>query len=64
MNESDFEGTLVLEKLARVDKLEEFMDAVDSQNFDHARSLMINADIDAETIDIVFKKMADPFDDH
>ena len=31
MNESDFEGTLVLEKLARIDKLEEFLEAVDER---------------------------------
>ena len=29
MNEEDFEGTLVLERLARIDRVEEFMAAVD-----------------------------------
>ena len=64
MNESDFEGTLVLEKLARIDKLEEFFAAVDAENFDTAKALLLNANIDAKTIAIVLKKMADPFDEH
>jgi hypothetical protein len=64
MNESDFEGTLVLEKLARIDKLEEFMSAADSGDFKSAGSLMRAADIDEETIAVVLKKMADPYDEH
>ncbi len=64
MNESDFEGTLVLEKLARIDKVEEFFDAVDSEDFTAAKSLMKEAGIDAETITMVLKKMADPYDEH
>ena len=64
MNESDFEGTLVLEKLARVDKVGEFMDAVDSDNFKRAEELMQIAGIDAETIATVLQKMTDPDDQH
>lgn len=64
MDESDFEGTLVLEKLARIDKLEEFMDAVDASDLNAAKSLMLAADIDCETITIVLKKMSDPYDEH
>ena len=64
MDESDFEGTLVLEKLARIDKLEEFMDAVDSDDLEWAHTLMKRADVDDETIRIVLKKIADPYDDH
>ena len=64
MKESDFEGTLVLEKLAGIDKLEEFFEAVDSDNFSVAKSLMRSANVDAETIAIVLKKMADPYDEH
>jgi hypothetical protein len=59
MEESDFEGTLVLEKLAEIDKVEEFLSAVDSDDLSTARSLMIRAKIDAETIAIVLKKIAD-----
>ena len=64
MDESDFEGTLVLEKLARIDKLEEFMDAVDSDDLEWAHTLMKRADVDEETIRIVLKKIADPYDEH
>ena len=64
MDERDFEGTLVLEQLARVDKVDEFMDAVDSENFGRAAALMRSADIDAATIAIVLKKMSDPDDEH
>ena len=64
MDERDFEGTLVLEQLARVDKVDEFMDAVDSDDFARAEALMKSADIDAATIAIVLKKMSDPDDEH
>ena len=64
MNEDDFEGTLVLEKLARIGKVDEFFDVVDSDNFPMAKLLMRNANIDEETIAIVLKKMADPNDEH
>ena len=64
MNEGDFEGTLVLEKLARIEKLEEFFDAVDSDDFNLAKSLMTEAGVDPETMAVVLKKMADPYDEH
>ena len=64
MDERDFEGTLVLEQLARVDKVDEFMAAVDSEHFDRAAALMRSAGIDAATIAIVLKKMSDPGDEH
>ena len=55
---------MVLEKLARIDKVDEFMDAVDSDDFTRAAALMKSASIDAETIALVLKKMADPDDQH
>jgi predicted AAA+ superfamily ATPase len=64
MDESLFEGTLVLEALARIDKVDEFMDAVDCDDFRRAAALMKAAGIDAETITIVLKKMKDPDDGH
>lgn len=64
LDESDFEGTLVLEKLAEIDKVDEFFDAVDSDDFDKATSLMRRAGIDRETIDIVLKKMRDADSEH
>ena len=53
-----------MEHLARVDKLEEFLAAVDSEDFITAKELMLSANIDSETIAIVLKKMADPYDEH
>ena len=64
MNESDFEGTLVLEQLARIDAVNEFMAAVDVQDFKKATELMEEAGIDQETIAVTLKKMADPYDEH
>jgi hypothetical protein len=57
MDESDFEGTLVLESLASIDKLEDFFDAVDSDDVDRATALMRMARIDAPTIAAVVRKM-------
>ncbi len=57
MDESDFEGTLVLEKLAAIDKVDAFMEAVDSDDFDRAKLLMKKAKVDSETIAVVLKKM-------
>ena len=54
----------MLEKLARVDKVDEFMDAVDSEDVKRAAALMRSAGIDRDTIAIVLKKIADPDDEH
>lgn len=59
MDEEDFEGTLVLEKLAEIHKVEEFFDAIDSDNFIKAKSLMRLAQIDLETIELVLRKMSE-----
>lgn len=37
MKESDFEGTLVLEKFAEIEKLEDFFDALDSNDLLRAK---------------------------
>lgn len=58
MNESEFEGTVVLEKLAEINKVDDFFDAIDSDDFARARNLMMRAKVDPETIAIVLKKMA------
>lgn len=58
MDESDFEGTLVLEKLAEIGKVDAFFEAVDADDFGRAKALMKRAQIDAETIAIVLRKMA------
>lgn len=64
MNESDFEGTLVLEKLAEIGKVDAFFEAIDSDDFARAKSLMKRAGIDGETISIVMKKMNDADGEH
>jgi hypothetical protein len=63
-NDPDFEGSIVLERLARIDAVEAFMDAVDSDDYEQATALMKEAGIDQETIAVTLKKMADPFDEH
>jgi hypothetical protein len=57
MDENDFEGTLVLEQLAAIGRVEDFFDAIDSDDVERATSLMRKAKIDAPTIAIVVKKM-------
>jgi hypothetical protein len=57
MDESDFEGTLVLEQLAAIGKVEEFFDAIDEDDFGRATALMRRAKIDPSTIALVVRKM-------
>ena len=64
MDEKDFEGTLVLEKLAEIDKVDAFFEAVDADNFGKAKSLMSKAGVDSVTIQTVLRKMADADGDH
>jgi hypothetical protein len=64
MDESDFEGTLVLEQLAAVGKVEDFFDAVDADDFQRATSLMKSARVDASTIAIVVRKMEESDGEH
>lgn len=59
MDKNDFEGTLVLEKLAEIGKVDDFFDAIDSDDFGRARELMKKAKVDAKTISDVLKKMHD-----
>jgi hypothetical protein len=64
MDETDFEGTLVLEQLAAIGKVEDFFDAVDSDDVDRATSLMKRAKIDASTIATVVRKMEEGDAEH
>lgn len=57
MDEKDFEGTLVLEQLAEIGKVDEFFEAIDADDVHRATSLMKRANVDAPTIAIVIKKM-------
>jgi hypothetical protein len=64
MDERDFEGTLVLEQLAAIGKVEDFFDAVDSDDVQRATSLMKRAKVDASTIAVVVRKMKDSDGEH
>ncbi|HEX7673610.1 MAG TPA: hypothetical protein VF412_05535 [Bdellovibrio sp.] len=64
MDEQDFEGTLVLEKMAEIGKIDAFFEAIDSDDFDKAKSLMKRAGIDSETISVVLRKMRNPGEGH
>ena len=64
MDERDFEGTSVLEKLAEIGKIDDFYEAIDSDDFSKARALMRQAKIDLETIATVLKKMSDADGEH
>jgi hypothetical protein len=64
MDESDFEGTLVLERLAEIGKVDDFFEAIDSDDFGKATSLMKRANIDLKTISKVLKMMGEAQGEH
>ncbi len=57
VDDEDFEGTLVLEQLAAIDKVDDFFEAVDADDVERATRLMKRANVDLPTIAIVIKKM-------
>jgi hypothetical protein len=64
MDDTDFEGTLVLERLASIGKVEDFFDAIDADDTERAAALMRKADVDAATIATVIKKMEESDGEH
>lgn len=64
MDEADFEGTLVLEQLAAVGRLEDFFDAIDADDVELATALMKQANLDAATIATVIRKMEESDGEH
>lgn len=64
MEKNNFEGSVVLEKLAEIGKVDVFIDAIDADDFIKAKFLMIKAGIDSETISVVLNKMADSDSEH
>ena len=64
MDETDFEGTLVLEQLAAIDRVDEFFEAIDSDDVQRAAALMRDADVDAATIAIVLGKIEEGDAEH
>ncbi|HXI58829.1 MAG TPA: hypothetical protein VNO55_22335 [Polyangia bacterium] len=64
MDDTDFEGTLVLEQLAAIGKLEDFFVAIDADDTERATHLMRRANVDAATIATVVRKMEDSDGEH
>ena len=64
MDDTDFEGTLVLERLAAIGRIDEFFEAIDADDVHRAVALMKRADVDAATIATVVKKMEDADGQH
>jgi hypothetical protein len=64
MDETDFEGTLVLEQLAAVDKVDDFLDAIDSDDVQRAITLMKGAKLEASTIATVIRMMEEGDAEH
>jgi hypothetical protein len=57
MDEIDLEGTLVLERLAEIGKVEDFFEAIDADDVALAAKLMKTARIDAPTIAAVVRRI-------
>jgi hypothetical protein len=64
MDEGEFEGKLVLEQLAAIDKVDEFLEAVDADDIGQAIRLMKHAGVDAPTISKVVKMMEEGDSEH
>ena len=64
MDETDFEGTLVLEQLAAAGTVEDFFEAIDADDVGRAVALMKNAEVDAATIATVVRKMEEADGEH
>jgi hypothetical protein len=64
MDEKDFEGTVVLEQLAAIGGVDEFFDAIDSDDVDRAHSIMKKAKCTSADIAMVIRKMVDGDDEH
>ena len=64
MDDGDFEGTLVLEQLASIGAVDDFFEAIDSDDVRRAVALMRKADLDAATIAAVVQKMEEADGEH
>lgn len=64
MEQEDFEGTLVLERLAEIGRVEEFFEAIDADDVRRAVSLMKRAKVDEATIAIVVRKIEQADGEH
>lgn len=64
MDVNSFEGSKILEKLAEINRLDDFFEAIDSDNFSKIKSLLKQAQIDTQTASLVLKKIIDSSDEH
>jgi hypothetical protein len=64
MDDTDFEGTVVLEQLAAIDKVDDFFEAIDADDVQRATALMREANVEAPTIAIVVRKMGESDGEH
>jgi hypothetical protein len=64
VDDTDFEGTLVLEKLAAIGKVEDFFDAIDADDVERATALMKRAKLDTATIAVVVRKLEEGDAEH
>ena len=64
MDDTDFEGTLVLEQLAAVGMVEDFLDAIDSDDVQRAIALMKRAKVDASTMATVIRMIEESDGQH
>ena len=64
MDDTDFEGTLVLEQLAAIGKVDDFFEAIDADDVGRAVALMKRADVDAATIAVVVRKIESADGEH
>ncbi len=55
--QENFEGSWVLEPLAAIGRVDDFYDAIDSDDIERATSLMRKAKVDAKTIAAVVGKI-------
>ena len=64
MRDEDFDGTLVLEKLAETGLVDAFYEAIDADDFESASMLMKKAQVPIDTIKTVLKMMRDAGGSH
>jgi hypothetical protein len=64
MEESDFEGSAVLEQLAAVGEVDGFFEAIDSDDLVRVKALLRLARVDASEIEIVLRKIRESDPEH
>jgi len=59
MNEEDFEGSLILEKLAALDLVDDFFEAIDSDDLVKVTALLKEAGVEDDSIRSVLEQIDD-----